>query len=167
MRHSDRIDLVGRLLPFPSWKAALLRRHVEKCPACGGRLASLDETCRIVTESGGVGGPPGLWPAVRAKIMADAEKAGPRPKRTPAGAWRWAVALTGFGFAVFATVAAVAYFRTGRVSSGADVVVAAKAASEPADLSLFYVRIGNETARTFVLKPRGSNMVIIWAEKNQ
>lgn len=168
MRHTRWIDLVFRLLPFPSWKGRLIVRHVEKCPECGARLASRDEARRILTQADEVGDLAGMWPAVRARIgsCAPAETAAPLFEPRLAPAWRWAAALGGLVLAAAVTFAVVENFRTGGgMKSGAGAGLFA--VSDPADISLDYVRIDNHPARTLVFKPRDSRLVIVWAEKNQ
>ena len=171
MRHAEWIDLVYRLLPFHSWKGVLLRRHVEKCAACQARLASRDDARRLLVQADDAEAWADVWPAVRANIdvgaVVDDAIEALESERAAAPAWRWVVAFAGLGLAVFMTFAVVAYFRTGprpgRSGGGSAVFTGSTAAG----LSLDYVRIGNEPARTLIFKPRGANMVIVWAEKNQ
>jgi hypothetical protein len=171
MGHAKWIEFVYRLLPFLSWKGALLRRHVEKCAICEARLVSRDEARRLMVQADDAEAWADLWPAVQTNIAVDpvsAQSADAREgKRTSAPGWRWAVAFAGLGLAVFMTFAVVAYFRTGPAAGHPGGESAVFAGSAAAGLSLDYVRIGNEPARTLIFKPRGSNMVIVWAEKNQ
>ena len=171
MRHADWIDLVYGLLPFHSWKDVLLRRHIEKCAACGAHLASRDDVRPLLVQADDAGARVDVWPAVRAKIdvaaVVDDAIEALGSERAAAPAWRWAVAFAGLGLAVFMTFAVIAYFRTGQIAGRPGAGSAVFAGSATAGLSLDYVRIGNEPARTLIFKPRGSNMVIVWAEKNQ
>jgi anti-sigma factor RsiW len=169
MGHSDRLIYFARLIPGGAWKDALLERHLERCPDCAVKLASREETRRLLVGSADVGDLEGIWPAVRAAIAAPGPR---RPdvirKRIPA--WRWMTAAAGFALAVFLTWSAVRFFQPGAGLAGFEVASVAGLESEagpPAgDVQLSYVRIDNEPARAIVYKPHDSNLVLIWAGRN-
>jgi hypothetical protein len=175
MRHADLVGLLIRVLPFDAWKDALLRGHMENCPACRRRLASREEARRVLVRSEDAGIPGGFWPAIADRIggceiaavattdvTARAAEVVPAPKRW---AWRWAAAVSGTALAVVLTIALVRFLQ-----APAPAPYAAGAAegteSEPDQVQIHYVRIDNEPAHTFIFKPHDSDVVIIWAGKN-
>jgi hypothetical protein len=175
MRHADLVGLLFRVLPFDAWKDALLRGHIENCPACRRRLASREEARRILVRSEDAGIPGGFWPAIAdriggCEIAATAPLAGiarpaepvPAPKRW---AWRWAAAVFGTALAVVLTIALVRFLQTPAPAPYAAGAVGA-AESEPDQVRIHYVRIDNEPAHTFIFKPHDSDVVIVWAGKN-
>jgi anti-sigma factor RsiW len=169
MGHSDRLIFFARLIPGGAWKDALLERHLERCPDCAAKLASREETRRLLVGAADVGGLEGIWPAVRAAIAAPGPR---RPdvirKRIPA--WRWMTAAAGFALAVFLTWTAVRTLQPGAGLAGFDISSVAASAAEtenaPGDVQLAYIRIDNEPARAIVYKPHDSNLVLIWAGRN-
>ncbi|MCX6563308.1 MAG: hypothetical protein NTU60_06850 [Candidatus Aminicenantes bacterium] len=166
MRHFKGMDLFYRLLPFPSWKDALLRGHIERCPECERCLASREEARRILVQVRDVGDLDRLWPAISDRIH------GIRPLLEPdlglereaaptlKGGWRLAAAAAGMSLAVVLTLALVNFFRSPSISGGGI------AQGETDQVQIHYVRIDNEPARTFIFKPHDSDVVIVWAGKN-
>lgn len=169
MRHVDLVDFLFRILPFDAWKDALLRGHMENCPACRRRLASREEARRILVRGEDVGIPGGFWPAIADRIggceiaaapMAVTARASgpvPAPQRW---AWRWAAAVSGTALAVVLTIALVRFLGA-PAPGGAGAVE-----SRPDQVRIHYVRIDNAPAQTFIFKPRDSDVVIVWAGKN-
>ena len=169
MGHSDRILLLARLAPFVAWKDALLSRHLERCPECAARLATRDETCRLLVGESDLGDLDGIWPAVRAAIAAPGPRV-PAVVRARVPAWRWMTAAAGFALAAVLTLAAVHYFQPGSGLAGFEVASIAGLESEAGppvgDVQLGYVRIDNEPARTIIYKPHDANLILIWAGRN-
>lgn len=167
MRHSKLMEFMYAIMPFHSWKDALLRGHIENCPDCGNRLASRDEARRLLVQAGDIDDLDGLWPAISEKI------GGIRPSLAPdAGipqhaaaslkaGWRWAAAAAGLLAAAFLTVWLVRYFEPHAVQGGREM-----AAEELEQVKIHYVRINNEPAQTFIFKPHDSEVIIVWAGKN-
>jgi len=162
MRHTDRIAVFIRILPFARWKSALIRRHVGRCPECGGRLATIEEARRAIVHADGAGDSERLRSRVEASIVADAAPAacatGPAAKAAPA--WRWAAATAGI-FAAAVAVAALVFF----LEMTPPATVSRMGGDESAQFRLYYVKIGDEPAQTFVFKPHDSDVIIVWAGK--
>jgi len=166
MPHFKLMDLLYRLAPFPSWKAGLLRGHIEKCPECGRRLASREEARRVLVQVSDVGDLDRLWPAISDRIRGIrpslepnagmAREATARPRTV----WRFAAAAAGLALAVVMTLALLRFFRSPSISGGGI------AQGETDQVQIHYVRIDNEPARTFIFKPHDSDVVIVWAGKN-
>jgi len=166
MPHFKLMDLLYRLAPFYSWKAGLLRGHIEKCPECGRRLASREEARRVLVQVRDVGDLDRLWPAISDRIRGirpslEADLGPERGTEMPLRAgWRLAAAAAGMSLAVVLTLALVNFFRSPSIS-GEGI-----AQGETDQVQIHYVRIDNEPARTFIFKPHDSDIVIVWAGKN-
>jgi hypothetical protein len=166
MPHFKLMDLFYRLAPFPSWKAGLLRGHIEKCPECGRRLAGREEARRVLVQVRDVGDLDRLWPAISDRIRGIRPSLepdlGPAREVAPTlkGGWRLAAAAAGMSLAVVLTLALVNFFRSPSISGGGI------AQGETDQVQIHYVRIDNEPARTFIFKPHDSDVVIVWAGKN-
>jgi hypothetical protein len=178
MRHADLVGFLFRILPFEAWKDALLRGHIENCPACRGRLASREEARRAIFRSEDMGIPGGFWPAIAERIDGCALVLEPVPAPAPAAgtargaetipgprrwAWRWAAVVSGTALAALLTFALVRY-----LSAPAPGTTDAAGATDPESdqVQIHYVRIDNAPAQTFIFKPHDSDVVIVWAGKN-
>lgn len=166
MRHFKGMDLFYRLLPFPSWKDALLRGHIEKCPECEWCLASREEARHVLVQVRDVGDLDRLWPVIsdrvrgiRPSLEPNAGMAREATARPRAG-WRWTAAASGLILAVVLTLAVVRFFQSPSISGGGI------AQGETDQVQIHYVRIDNEPAQTFIFKPHDSDVVIVWAGKN-
>jgi len=166
MPHFKLMDLFYRLTPFPSWKAGLLRGHIERCPECERRLASREEARRVLVQVRDVGDLDRLWPAISDRIRGirpslEADLGPARDGAVPLRAgWRFAAAAAGLALAVLLTFALVRFFRSPSISGGGI------AQGETDQVQIHYVRIDNEPARTFIFKPYDSDVVIVWAGRN-
>ena len=167
MRHPDLVGFLFRILPFDAWKDALLRRHIESCADCRGRLASREEARRVIISGEDAGIPGGFWPAIAERIEGREMVPATTP-RYPAATvpeprrrvWRWAAAVAGLGAAFLATAARVLFFRSTAPSWGPEAE-----AAEADQIQIHYVKIGDEPALTFIFKPHDSDVVIVWAGK--
>jgi len=175
MRHADLVGFFFRILPFDTWKDALLRGHIENCPACRGRLASREEARSVIIRTEDVGIPGGFWPAIAERIdgcvpmparaagMACEAETVPGPQRR---AWRWAAAVSGTALAALLTISFIRYL--GAPDPGGIGAAGSAESGEfrPDQVRIHYVRIDNAPAQTFIFKPHDSDVVIVWAGKN-
>jgi len=166
MPHHKRMILLYRLAPFRAWKAGLLHRHIEECPECERLLASREEARRVLVQVRDVGNLDRMWPAIAQKIR------GVRPMPAPGAAlareaaapqpglaWRAAAAATGLAVAILATIVLVRFLGTASALSETEE-------GGTGEVQIHYVRIDNEPAQTFIFKPHGSDVVIVWAGRN-
>jgi hypothetical protein len=158
MPHCKTVEFLYAIVPLKLWRGFLIRRHMEKCPGCLASLTSREEAgTLLVLEDGGAVGR-SLWAGVEAAIAGDygteKSKAGifqPPPMRR----WGWAVATAFLGVLLISFVL-LKDFQPDRVSPDA----------VQARFELNYVRVGGQPANAVIYQPRGSDMIIIWAEKN-
>jgi len=164
MGHARIIDFVCRILPFHSWKDRLLHGHVENCPACRERLVSREDARRILVQVEEIGGLERLWPSIENILASDDKKARETSLPRPAIVKMWRLAA---GLAVLLAAVALNFWllqkpRQDNLASGAGANPA-----EVEQVQIRYVRIENEPAQTFIFQPRDSNIIIVWAGRNQ
>lgn len=175
MRHADLVGFLFRILPFDAWKDALLRGHIENCPACRGRLASREEARSVMIQSEDAGIPDGFWPGIAERIdgcvpmpareagMASEAETVSRPRQQ---AWRWAAAVSGTALAALLTISLIRYLGAPTPGGIGKAGSAESGEFGPDQVRIHYVRIDNTPAQTFIFKPHDSDVVIVWAGKN-
>lgn len=167
MPHFKLMELLFRLAPFPSWKAGLLRGHIERCPECERCLASREEARRILVQDRDVRDLDRFWPAISDRIRGIQPSLEPNAGMAreatarPRAGWHWTAAASGLILAVVLTLALVNFLRSPSAPGGAGI-----AAGDVDQVQIHYVRIDNEPAQTFIFKPHDSDVVIVWAGKN-
>jgi len=151
-----RIDFLYRAVPLKPWRGWLLRRHIERCPACQARLASREEVRRLMARPEGFRDVSGLWARLEQELA-------PAPQRQPAGlaaarpGWQFALGLAALCAAVVLSFWLLREVR----SAGPGPRVPGAGES----FTLDYIRVGGEPAQAFIYQPSGSKMVFVWAEK--
>jgi anti-sigma factor RsiW len=120
--YSALID--GELAPA---RAAEVRAHIDACPACRARLASLRRVDRSLAELS----PPALPADLRTRLQSRIERPGARPlgRRAPGGRRRWLAAPA--AAAAAAAAAAILYLAPGEPEPSAVVARNATAPSSP------------------------------------
>ncbi len=150
------VDLLYEGIPLGFWRAFLVRRHMDACPACRARLVSRDEARSILVQAKDVAGRTGLWAGIKGRLDETPQDA-EIPGGTPSLLWRWAS-----GAAMLVAVAAAGFWllRSGR---SIDPRLERPAAES---LRIDDLRVNGEPARAIIYQPRNSDMVVVWAEKN-
>ena len=143
------------LRPVRSW---LIKVHVEACPRCQERLVSRVEAGALFVDAGSEALPEGLGRKVEELVFAPgrgARRTVPSVRRDLG--WNWIASAS----VVAVTVAAALWLLTaiGPPPGPAGPVPGT------ARFEVGYVKIGGEPARSVVYRPAGSDMVIVWAEK--
>lgn len=149
-------ELVYEALPFRPLRGWLIRAHMDRCPRCQARLASLDEARGLLVAPDRLGDAEALW----RRIARDAGRLPGRAGEAPAAAtWRarWASA------AALAVLVAATGFWLLRETGGPGP--ASGAADRPDRFEIAYVHVGGAPAQTFVYQPQGSDIVFVWAQK--
>jgi hypothetical protein len=158
MSHCKTVEFFYALIPLRPWRDLLIRRHLERCPSCLAGLASREEAGRLLVQEAGASVSRSFWSGVAAGIAEDSggKMAGDSQiPLLPARRWGLAVATAFLGVLLIGL-----FFwrdlRPERVS--ADAV--------QARFELEYVRVGGQPANAVIYQPQGSDMIIVWAEKN-
>lgn len=150
------IDFLYRAVPLRLWRGWLLRRHIERCPACQARLASRDEVRRLMARPDGFQDVSGLWARLEHELVRAPER---RPAGIGAARPTWKFAL---GLAAFCAAVALSFWLLREVRLAGP---GPRLPGAGESFTLDYVRVGGEPAQVFVYQPSGSKMVFVWAEK--
>ncbi len=131
----------------------MIRSHMQKCPLCQKNIASLDEAKLFLIQEGDLGKMEGLWTDVRERLSThDTDK---RHLFWPR--WRWAAAAA---VAVVAMVVGFWFYSISLRNNGpAEENMVEK-------FQINYMRIEKKPAQTYVFWPQGTEMILVWAEKD-
>lgn len=146
------IDFLFTVLPIKRWQGFLIRRHVQKCPACLSRLADVEEVKPVLIQESELENLESMWPAVKARIGEGREEVRiPQWQR-----WKWVYAA-----AVLCAAVAVWLWLFSPLSSGKGPL------EEPlaGQFQIDYIEIENEPAQAYIFHPQDSNTYFVWVEK--
>ena len=167
MGHSGIVEFVYHVLPVRAWKAKLAG-HMERCPACAGRLAGKDEVRGILVRAEDVGSLDGLWPSVRKNLSGAAS--GSSQKRPAAGVipfsrprpggmlWRWAAALAGTALASFLTFSILRSLGPSAGPAGGVPEIASGG-----QFRLHYAKVQGRAADTYIFQSDG--LYVVWVDR--
>lgn len=158
MSRCKTVEFFYAIIPLKPWRGLLIRRHIERCPRCLAGLASRDAVGSLLVQEIKENICRPLWPGVEAALAEEPSGASGKERTLRYSVmrrWGWAVA-TAFLCVVLISFLLLKDFLPERVS--ADVVAAR--------FELEYVRVGGQPANAVVYQPQGSDMIIVWAEKN-
>lgn len=164
MEHAKIIDFLYRILPVHSWKDRILGGHMDRCPACRGRLVSREDARRVLVQAEEIGDLEHLWPSIQNKLANKDKKEGMGMVTKPAMVKMWRLAAA--GIAVLLVAAALNFWLLQKPRPEGTAASGGLGPAKTEQVQIHYVRIENEPAQTFVFQPRDSNIVIIWAGKN-
>jgi len=120
---------------------------------CQKKLASIEEVNSFLIEESKAGSIEGLWPEIKKKLNQEKRK----KQRSLWFRLRWAFGAASF---LIAAAAGIWFYRT---------LTLDKASLKENLVERFqinYIRIENKPARAFLFQPQGSEMIVVWAEKN-
>lgn len=147
------IDFLFFVFPLKVWRSFLIEHHIQKCPACCRKLAGLEKIRSLLIRESDVEDPEGLWPAVKARIMEKERK----EQRIFWPRLRWIAGVSSLAVVIVAGIwLYLAFFQS-------------RGPSEEILIERFqinYIRVENRPAKAFLFQPHGSDMIIVWAEKN-
>lgn len=149
------IDFLFKAFPLRIWQDFLIRRHIHKCPLCQAQLASAEEAKPFLIQESEVGRTEHLWPEIKQRLN---EKRGKEHIiDRPQFRWAWTAGIAAL------IVAAVLGFWI----YSALVPTRAPAGEDLTDgFQIKYIRVENKPAHAYIYWPQGTEMVIVWAEKN-
>jgi hypothetical protein len=158
MRPCKMVEFLYEAVPIGAWRAFLVRRHMDVCPACLKKLLSLDEARSLLVSPM----KPEECLGLRRRLLGVREKSAPDPRAAgrmgPGWFWKWAS-----GAAMLFALAAAGFWLLR--DSGREIPVADKI-GPPERFELDYIRVGGQPASAYVYQPQGTEMIIVWAEKN-
>ncbi len=159
MSRCKTVSFFYALIPLRTWRAFLIRRHIEGCAHCQAGLASRAETRPLFVQERTLDIGRTLWadvePGLAEVVMSAARRT---HRRAPLVSHRrqWAVAA-----------ALLLLFVTGYwIFKGFQPEAVSAAAAAPERFELAYVRVDGRPAEVMIYQPQGSDMIIIWAGKN-
>ena len=141
------------ILPFNSLRDRMISRHMGRCRSCRENLASREEIRRILVQEGDIRGLDGLWPGIQGKLN-KAIKRDPRPAR------RKGLVLG------FTAAGALAGLITGMLILNIFLTRFSPSYRSGGSFEIHHIRVDNQPARTFVVQPPETDMILIWAEKS-
>jgi hypothetical protein len=149
------VNALHAAVPSRLFRNFLIRTHVERCGRCQARLVSRPEAEGLFVKSGDLRAVEELWRRIEPRT-------GPGtavPEKAPAGLrWEWAA-----GAATVLLAAAASFWLLRGIQSEAVRADSAR----PADrFEISYINVGGAPAQAFIYQPKGSDMIIVWAEKN-
>ena len=145
-----------RSLPLPAWRAFLLDRHIDNCPACQGAAPDAAAIRSLGVTPSDLQNEPPLFPfAAGGKVR----------KRHPALGFRWSY-VYGVFLALVAIGGMVVVSRL--VPRGPQVtgrVFVSEAGDEPAIFAVLAASVGDRPAQPVIFKTGQPGMTIVWFEK--
>jgi hypothetical protein len=144
------------VLPLKMWRDYLIRRHLEACPSCQARLASREEAAPLLMAESDIGPQPSLWPRVKDGLAVPRVSGAGERRAQGEMRWRWAAAGAGILIVGLSSFLVLKDYKPGPGAAG-------NGASETFRIN--YLKVEDKPAQAYLYRPRGSNLVIIWAEK--
>ena len=145
------IDLLFTLFPIKRWQGFLIRRHIQKCPACLGKLVEAEDVKPLLIREGEIENLKDLWPGLKARLSERKKEARIPPRR-----WRWVYASAFLAVVLTGLVWLSIIFFPGRSPS-----------EDPlkGQFQISFIEIENEPAQAYVFRPQDSNTYFVWVEK--
>jgi len=149
------IELLFKAFPLRIWQDFLLRSHLQKCPLCQKKLASVAEVRPFLIEESEVESTAGSWSAIESRLTEKPEGGRgifPHPRRL---AW-----MAGIGGLIIAVILGGWIYTLFTTDGG---LIKENGENR---FQINYIRVENQPANAYLYWPQGKDMVIIWAEKN-
>jgi hypothetical protein len=128
---------------------------MEGCERCQARLVSLSEAEALFVKPKDLSAAGDLWGTI--EVRTRRELAGSLKKPFRLG-WEWAAGAAG----VFLVAAASFWLLRGIQNEAIQVDYA----RPPDRFEINYINVGGVPAQAYIYRPKGSDMIIVWAEKN-
>ena len=153
MSNCRLVEFLFTVLPLKKWQDFLILRHMQDCPRCQEKLADRDDVLGLMIREEHIIDDGILWGGFESKLK-DKQLNG-KPIRSPR--WKWAYGIVA-AFVIIAGIFVVSNISQWRNGRGEEM------ASDHFQIN--YIRIEGEPAQTFLFKPQGTDMIIVWAQKN-
>jgi hypothetical protein len=142
-------------VPVRLFRDYLIRTHFDKCAGCQARLVSRHEAEALFVRPEDVGGVADIWGKIDLRAVPEAAA----PGRRPIGL-RWELLA---GAATLLVLAAASLW----LLRGVETVAVRADYARPADrFEINYINVGGAPAQAYIYQPAGSDMIIVWANKN-
>lgn len=144
-----------KVLPLPGWRVFLLERHLDRCPLCRSHTLG-DETIRAMgITAAALQAELPLWPVPLAR---------PKPQMLRLG-WRYAFGLSLIAAMVWVAVEVARFAPSPASVAPKGFIQEVEENDESKVFAVLTAKIGAETARSVIFKPRETGMTIVWFEK--
>ena len=157
MLRCKTVELLFEALPIGAWRAFLICRHIDACPACQKKLLNLEESRALLV------GPmdPDEWTGLKRRLRIITPKGAavraPAGQGNPGRPWIWASSA-----AMLLVLAAAGFW----ILRGTAKKIPATDLIRPTDrFELDYIRVGGQPAGAYIYQPQGADIIIVWAEK--
>ena len=146
------IDLLITIFPVKFWQDFLIRIHISKCMLCQNRLADKTEVQSLLIPENDIENIKDFWPGIDASFQ-NKEKGTLQPKPF-LGKWV-------FQAAVFLAVVVTGLW----IFNNFNTKEPPAEGGYPQRFYINYIKIDNKPAQTYLYQPKDSDMIIVWAEK--
>ncbi len=144
------VDWLIRFLPIKAGQDYLIRHHVSGCAACRGILAAEEEVRAVMFQEQDLLSVKDFRPELERHWRTSPKI---QPRSHPL-VWQWVSAAAALVVIVLSSL----WLYRGFGGEG-EVIPDQK-------LRIDYVKIEGEPARAYVYQPQGSDMTLVWVEKN-
>ena len=148
------IDFLIMIFPIKFWQDFLICKHKSQCMFCQNRLADKKDVYSLLIQESDIENKKDFWPGV--KVLLQKREEDPLRPRTSFGKWV-------FRTAVFLVVVVTGLWIFN--NQGTNRPPAVEASQKRFHIN--YIRVNNKPARTFLYQPKDSDMIIVWAEKDE
>jgi len=147
------IEFLFAVFPLKIWQDFLIRRHFQDCPRCQEKLVNRNEILDLTIREEHITEVEAQWAGFKSKLKD--EKGKVKPVRSPQWKWAYGVVAAFVVVAGIVVVSNISYWGNGRVEEISGV-----------HFQINYIRVEGEPAQAYLFKPQGTDMIIVWAQKN-
>jgi hypothetical protein len=142
------VNFLFSSIPLNLWQDFLISHHIQRCPLCQKKMASLEEVRSLFIKEAEMENLPDLWPEVRMRLAERGAKKNFGLRRL---AW-----ITGAAGLLAVAVSFWLFISPGR-----------NAPSEKfaESFQISYIKVRSSPARAYIFKPYDSDMIFVWAER--
>lgn len=153
MTNCKMAEFLFAFIPLKIWQDFLIRRHMQDCPRCQEKLANRDEIIELVIREEHIKDAESLWTDIESKLKTKQSKE--KAVHSSQQRWAYGAAITFVIVAGIFVVSNISHWRNNRVE---------EISSDHFQIN--YIRIEGEPAQAYLFKPQGTDMIIVWAQKN-
>jgi len=146
-------EFLFAVFPLKKWQDFLIRHHMQDCPQCQEKLAQRDVILDLLIGEEHFTDTEALWAGFKSKLKEEKRK--DRQIRSPR--WKWAYGVVA-AFVIVAGIVVVS--NISRLTDGEGEEMS------KAHFRINYIRIEGKPAQAYLFKPQGTDMIIVWAQKN-